>query len=152
MNELVTLLAHYRAELDAHKAELKERQAELDEILAALPIAQTMATIKEEVDVLAAEEQRIYRALCIEAVNAYETTHDKRPHPAVQIKLMTQVDYNEDKFKAWAIEHDLPGLLKLDKAAAKKVATGPTAPDFVTIGTYPQATVATDLSEYLDEQ
>ena len=72
---------------------------------------------------------------------------DKKPHPAVQIKTYTVLEYDEGDALDYCREH-LPNALKLDKRAFEKVAKV-AEPEFVAVKDEDRATIARDLSEWL---
>jgi DNA polymerase-3 subunit epsilon len=79
--------------------------------------------------------------------------NDKHPHPAVGIRNITRLEYDPRKAYLWCQDH-LPAALVLDRTFFEKhaKAVAKTSPlDFVTISQEPQATIATDLSAYLDK-
>lgn len=104
--------------------------------------------MKEQLNVNEYEAKKHEDAIKRIAVDEFDG-ENKQPHPAIQIKTFTVVSYDDDVMKAWAIEHNHPAMLKLDKVAANKVAKGPTAPEFVSIKTEDRAQIKTDLSDYL---
>ena len=71
---------------------------------------------------------------------------DKGKVFGVGIREETKLDYSDDDAYKWAVAHQM--ALKLDKRGFEKIAKVDT-PDFVTITTEPQATIAQDLSEYV---
>ena len=143
INSLVVSLAQKRKQV----AGQIDRVTQLKEILEK---SQEWVMLQAAIDKLSLDKEvanEAYQLLCDTSLDL----GDKHPHPAVTIKDVTLVDYDEDEFKSWAIEHNHPGLLNLNKSAAKKVATGPTAPDFVTVTKEPKAYIKNDLSEYIKE-
>ncbi len=81
-----------------------------------------------------------------ETLICYAMTADKHPHPAVSIRIERRPVYEMDEARKYCFEH-MPGAMKLDEAAFKKVALAGGLP-FVTIEEKPTATIATDLSEW----
>ena len=71
---------------------------------------------------------------------------DKSKRFGIGIREETKLDYSDDDAYQWAVAHQM--ALKLDKRGFEKIAKVDT-PDFVTITTEPQATIAQDLSEYV---
>jgi len=92
-----------------------------------------------------AEEEDKLRELTIKA---YQETGNKAPAPGVGIREVTKLEYDPKNALMWAVEHRL--ALQLNKTAFEKIAKTDT-PEFVTVSTEPQATIATDLSEVLKE-
>jgi len=82
-------------------------------------------------------------------LKAYQETGNKAPAPGVGIREVTKLEYDPKNALMWAVEHRL--ALQLNKTAFEKIAKTDT-PEFVTVSTEPQATIATDLSEVLKEQ
>ena len=66
----------------------------------------------------------------------------------VQIKVFTNLEYDENTAVNYCLEHQHATLLKLDKRGFEKVAKE-LKPDFVKIDEVARAQIATDLSEYL---
>jgi len=81
------------------------------------------------------------------ALQVYAETQDKKPHPAVPIKIYTVLQYEQQDAIEYAREH-LPTALKLNTSTFEKVAK--VVPlDFVTISEEPRATIARDLTAYM---
>ena len=75
-------------------------------------------------------------------LRAYAETGDKAPAIGVGIREVTKYAYDPKTALNWAIEHKM--ALKLDETKFKNhVKADP--PDFVTVTTEPQATIATNL-------
>ena len=146
MDNIVRILASARADTQSAKSAVELLQAELE----ATDEYQRLQLAKQNLSERTSSERTVYDALYDQAVQNYDG-QNKKPHPAVGLGDYTVVEYDEEAMKNWAIDHKLPGLLKLDKRAANAVAKGPTAPEFVTISTEVRARIAADLSEYLDE-
>ena len=72
---------------------------------------------------------------------------DKGKVFGVGIRECLKMHYSDDDAFEWAVAHKL--ALQLDKRTFEKIAM-PTPMDFVTITTEPQATIAADLSEYVE--
>ena len=81
------------------------------------------------------------------ALLGYLKDGEKKPHPAVQIKIYTTLAYGLDDAKKFCIEKH-PDALKLDKRAFEKAAKV-LRPDCVTVESEPRPTIAQDLSQYL---
>jgi len=81
-------------------------------------------------------------------LKAYQETGNKAPAPGVGIREVTKLEYDAKKAFDWAIQHAM--ALKLDTATFEKIAKA-SPPEFVKIHTDPQATIATDLSNILQE-
>jgi len=72
---------------------------------------------------------------------------DKHPHEAVNVRVLTVLEYGEPQALTYAREH-LPQALKLDRREFEKVAKVLKL-DFVATREEPQPTIATDLSRWL---
>lgn len=88
-----------------------------------------------------------------EAIKNYEETKDKAVNAHVGIREMTKLEYELQKAVEFC-KDKLPEAFKFDPGVFEKYvkAMEKISPvDFVKISKVPQATIATDLSEYLDE-
>ena len=85
-----------------------------------------------------------------EALAAYQETAETKPWPGVQVKIYTEIEFDETEALVWCREY-MPTLLNLDVTRFKKVAPHIwDAP--ITITKVPKATIARDLGEYLAEE
>lgn len=139
LNTMITTLARVQLdytrakdELDAKRAAWEaEHQTELD----------TLATLKDTA-------AKLNDAVRDAAVAEFSTTGNKKPHPAITVKMFTAYSYDEDVATAWALDN-APGLLVLNNKEYEKVLkTGALAGMPGTVDETPKATVARDLSEY----
>ena len=80
---------------------------------------------------------------------AYAQTGNKTPSPGVSVRETVQLLYEERDALGWAKEHNL--ALQLDRKAFEKIAKADTL-DCVKYLTVPQATIATDLTPYLEKK
>lgn len=82
-----------------------------------------------------------------EAAEAYYATSlDKRPIAGVGIREVTEYNYDPETALDWAVQHQMRGLLQLNKSRFEGLARA-AADDmpFVAITSHPQATLAADL-------
>jgi len=146
LHEEIKGLAGVRQTEAEIKAEVADIQAELEASALWKALQERKALLRSASE--AAEQQADYvREL---ALAAYGKRGDKRVHPAVTIKTYTTLNYDPANALNYAREH-LPGALKLDVRAFEKVAKV-AGLDFVEIEQEPRATIARDMSKYLDEQ
>jgi len=145
MNEKIKRLAYYRLVEAEHKARIAEVRAELEANPLWAYLTKKQERLKAAQAKVADAEQEVRSA----ALGWYETTSDKKPHPAVQVKLYTTLAYDPQAALDYACEH-LPKAIKLDKRAFEKAAKA-IEPDFVAFAQEARATIARDLSEYLDK-
>ena len=81
-------------------------------------------------------------------IKAYQDTGNKKPVDGVGIRELTKLDYDPKEALKWALEHRI--ALSLDKKTFEGFAK--TTPlDFVAVTEELQATIATDLTQYLTE-
>jgi hypothetical protein len=93
------------------------------------------------------------RLLQTAALDAYAATGTKKPHPAIGVRVNTQVVYDPDKALEWSRSNLLAAVTldrKMFEAHAKAVAKTQPIP-FVALVQTPSITIASDLSEYLPE-
>ena len=148
LDEMVRKLAEARAELATHKTE----KAKLEDRITAEIVEKygdEGARLNELIAAAQQAEIAADEALRAAAVAQYEATQDKRPHPAVTVKVYTTLSYEEADALEYCQKH-LPKALKLDRREFEKVARA-AEPVFVTFVVEPKATVATDLSAYVGE-
>ena len=126
-------LADARGDLERAKSVLAARQAEFDNENAGLAklISECGAEIKGiEADI----RGRGYSA------------DDRAPAPGLTVKVVTQIAYDPEVARDWAIGREHWNLLSLDAKAFERVAVG-LRPDFVTVARVPTGSIARDLSE-----
>lgn len=124
--------ALYNARLAAWQAANADLMADLDNARAAV-----------------AEAERAVRTATLDA---YAQTGDKKPHPAVGVRLNKVICYDGDSARVWAMTAS-PMLLKLDAAAFDKAVRAGLVPvDIAQVDDVPQATIATDLSAYIESE
>lgn len=141
----IRILAADRDALSELKASIQAQNEELKQTMEYQRLDYMQTQAKALLDAIQQQEDSIKKI----AFNLYGINHNKQPHPAVQIKTFTIPVYDDDVMKAWAIDHKHPAMLNLNRAAANKVAKGPTAPSFVTILEEDRAQIKSDLSDYL---
>lgn len=73
---------------------------------------------------------------------------NKQPAPGVGIRVTTRLTYDEAKAMMWALDHQMPQLLKLNVKAFEKAAPALGLPFVETVST-PSATIASDLGAVL---
>lgn len=82
----------------------------------------------------------------------YFENGNKKPAEGVSIRETIKPVYDPEVALEWAKEHKLALIPEsLDVKAFEKIVKTST-PDFVTLSIEPQATIATDLSKYLEEE
>jgi len=115
--------------------------------IAASALGQQLTEAEARV-LLARDAEADARALLDElAQMAYAAHGDKHPHPAIAIRELTVLDYDQKLARQWA-ETNLRAALVLDYKKFEKAVKDLGAPDFVRIHTTPQVTVSADLSAY----
>jgi hypothetical protein len=90
-------------------------------------------------------------AIKLEAQMQFVRDGNKAPHPAVKVREMTKLEYDPDFALTWC-KSNMQSFLELDKTAFEKYAKAviEVAPvPGVKLVTVPQATIASNLSEYL---
>lgn len=137
LEEQIKMVAELRKRYDALNEILKTRKAEWEEAFAEL-----ISDVKSTAVIVAEAEMQLRES----TIKSYNETGNKAPAVGVGIREVTKYDYDPALALKWAKSHDL--ALKLDDTAFKKIIKAD-APDFVKVITEPQATIATDLTEYL---
>ena len=138
------------ATLKAHEALLKDHGANIEKNIAEAVAetawgkeSQRVKAALSDVSAEIAEADQLLRGLALDVFNA---TDNKHPHPAVTVKMFIVLRYDPDKALDFARDH-LPKALKLDKRTFERAAKA-IEPDFVTIAKEPKATIDKDLSEW----
>jgi hypothetical protein len=101
-----------------------------------------LEAIAEETESLSGQENSL-RDMTLQA---YEQTGRKAPAPGVGVRILTKLDYDPKEALKWAMSHQI--ALSLDKKSFEGFAKA-TPLEFVTVKEEAQATIATDLSEYV---
>jgi hypothetical protein len=137
-------LADHRAQAAKYKKFLAGLLAEVKNTEVYGRYDQEFHTHEEEAEALEAELREM-------AVLDFDLTHDKHPHPAVSIKVMTRLQYDPERAAGFCREY-LPSAIKVDYKTFEKYAknVADTAPlDFVEFVEEPQAQIVTDLSKFV---
>jgi uncharacterized membrane protein YheB (UPF0754 family) len=144
LNELVREVAKQRQTAQMYKRLVDEMQELLEKTPAWKDLQQLQGKAKTQQAELNDWEERLDKA----ALDQFRETVEKHPHPAVQIKMHTRLDYSREHAKEYCIQH-LPNALKLDTTVFEKAARV-LGLDWVSEGLFPRAYVDRDLSAYLD--
>jgi hypothetical protein len=147
MHDLIEALARARNIEQEYREEIKGLEREI----ALTGIGQRLAYVKNDLlRVAKLDVEDATAAVRRAGVEAFEESGKTRPHPAVQIKQYTVLDYDDAYALEYARQH-LPQALKLDRRVFEKVAKA-AQPDFVAISKEPRATISRDLSEYVKDK
>lgn len=142
MNELETqiqLVAELRAGAQkASEAKIAARVAWENENKALLDLASFTAKNVEDAEA-------VLRELTLKV---YAETWNKSPAPGVGVREVTKLEYDAKVALIWATDHRM--ALKLDTSAFEKIAKASPL-DFVQMRGEAQATIASDLSSYLQK-
>ncbi len=145
---IISRLALSRQTLDEKKDELARKRAAFD-----LENAQLIADIKAAQE----DNDKYYRVACDFGAAEYETFGTKKPHPAIEIKIVETPLFNAPEAEDWA-RRNMPGLFVFDGKAYGKMlrvyhesktlaAVLPTMPGEMIAEA--KAYVSADLSEYV---
>lgn len=141
-------LAHTRWLLGHRKQELSEAQEALEET----PQFAEVTDLVNEINTYNQAEANLKADIGVASIRLSELSEyeDRKPVSGVQIKEFTTIEIlDEKKAKVWAADN-APDTLTLSASKFNKVAKVLNL-DFVEIGKEYKAQVASDLSEYLDE-
>lgn len=130
-----------------------EAKTELDRLMDKLKQSPEWIEASELADCERDTAETLEAELREDILENFAATGNKKPHPALSVREVTRLEYDADIARAWCT-HKLPKALKLDVRLFEKhaKAIGDTSPiEFVNITKEPQATIATDLSDYLVE-
>ncbi|MBM3155593.1 MAG: hypothetical protein FJ008_09770 [Chloroflexi bacterium] len=145
MNQVVVNLASIRKV----EAEYLQEIAEIDKELAATPLGQRLARCKELLGVARLDKADAEDVVRNAALQVYEATGDKQPHPAVKVVMSTVLYYDQGAALDYCRQH-LSKALKLDRGEFEKAAKV-IEPEFVIISQMPTTRIASDLTAYLDQ-
>lgn len=129
------------------KAEFRQEVADVEAEIAFSGLGRVLAERKEYLATARAEVTDAEEVVRQTALQAYEQTGEKRPHPAVLVKARTVLAYDPGDALEYAREH-LPQALKLDRRTFERVAKA-AGLEFVSVGQEMRPTIARDLSEWL---
>ncbi len=143
MENKIKELAQARASLAYAKDKARILEAEL---LSNPVYVQLKGTIQTIADTISQMEESLRAA----ALESFALDGNKKPHPAVTIKMFSSVKIaNEESATEWCFANFRPAL-KLDAKIFEKAAKDGNVPSgLVVVGEEPKAQIATDLSEYV---
>jgi len=144
INEAVVNLAKQRQQIKTIKQQISAAEAEL----AASDLGQQLAVMRENLKNATATASAVEQEVRDTATKIYDTLGEKTPHPAVKIKMYTVLDYDPQAALTFSAKH-LPKALRLNKTVFERAAKI-MGPDFVTISQERRATIARDLSKYME--
>ena len=145
LKELAKKVAELREDLEANNAVYKAFQEELSKT----PIGKQTEIQAERVKEIAIAMQAAEAELKAAAVALYQETKEKKPIDKVEIKITTELEYEDDKILAWC-KDNAPTLLIVNKKPFEKTAVNIGAP--VKVNEIPKCYIGSDLSQYLEEK
>lgn len=137
------------AELRIVEEELKAYAEKSFDAVQELPEWKLYQEDKEEVDYIKEQIDELRAEINELTIQEYIVSGEKKPAPGVGIRVYTVLNYDE----AEALEYcrnNLTPALRLDKRTFEKIAKDSNF-SFVEYEEEPRATIASDLSEYLDD-
>jgi hypothetical protein len=141
LEEWIRQLAKERAYVAEHRQCIEEIEAEIS----ASPLGQALERERQYLETAKEGAAMLEQDIRSLAVTIFAADGDKRPHPAVGIREMTRVEYDERLARAYC-QHRLPDALRLDATVFEKVIRSlDEPPKFVTVYKEPTATIARDL-------
>jgi hypothetical protein len=145
LREGLGAVAALRVDLD----ETKQRLADAEAALHDTPEWERYEEMRGEVQAVNELLSTLLMTVKYDALSAYQATGAKQPESGVTIKMYSVLKYDLDTAEDWCREN-APTLLSLDVKRFEKAAkTLPGAP--VEIEQEPRATIASDLSAYLEQ-
>lgn len=108
----IELLAHYRCEQNI----LRDR---LTRITERLNQDEELVACKKLLDEMNAKADKLDAEIRMDAIQHFDIYGDKKPHPALSIKVMTELDYDDRLAMAWC-QTRLPNAIKLDRSVFEK--------------------------------
>jgi len=120
-------------------------QIDLDQSLEGKRFAMAIERVKEYSIQLETAEAELKAA----AVALYQETKEKKPIDKVEVKITTELEYEDDKILAWC-KDNAPTLLIVNKKPFEKTAVNIGAP--VKVNEIPKCYIGSDLSQYLEDK
>jgi ABC-type transporter Mla subunit MlaD len=147
LDDLVRQLHAKRQELARAKDDIQSTEVSI----AASDLGRALEAAKERAGVAKSDLDELDAKLRQVALDVYQRTQDAKPFGdrRVQIKQYTTVDYDPDTALDYARQH-LRAAVKLDKRKFDRLSKDLEL-DFVTIEQEPRATIARDLSQFLED-
>ena len=136
LNELAQQLADARK----HAAVLEELVATLEAEITAHPLYSKWKDVQKELKEAQAQADVAKALFGMEAIAEYNRSGEKKPHPAVEIKIMTEILYDDEEALKYARLH-IPNAVKLDAKKFEAVAVASEL-SFVRTEEYPKAYVS----------
>ena len=136
LNELAKQLADARK----HAAVLEELVATLEAEITAHPLYSKWKDVQKELKEAQAQADVAKALFGMEAIAEYNRSGEKKPHPAVEIKIMTEILYDDEEALKYARLH-IPNAVKLDAKKFEAVALASEL-SFVRTEEYPKAYVS----------
>lgn len=145
-------LQHVRRKLHQRKENMKALKKEAEQVLKEAGLKKRMDRLKDQIDELKQQEKKQKDVVGDWAVIAYEQHGEKKlVEEVVKIRIYKKFDIPESDAIAWAVENQMPTLLKLNKKNYKnqmKVGTMPSMPG--SIEEDPRPFVSGNLDTFLD--
>lgn len=142
IQEMVRKLAQARQMTEIAEDSARWTEKEISETELGRKLAE-----EKEIVRLAKQDETAARAALDQAV-LESFDGNKHPHPAVTVKEMTKLDYDQKQAREWA-DTNLRSALVLDAKRFERAILATEAPEFVTIRTEKSVAVSSDLSLYL---
>lgn len=136
LNELAQQLAEARQ----HAATLESLADHLEAEITSHPLYSKWKDVQEELKVAQAQADVAKAIFGMEAIAEYNRSGERKPHPAVEVKIMTEVLYDDEEALKYARLH-IPNAVKLDTKKFEAAAKALELP-FVRTEEYPKAYVS----------
>lgn len=142
--ELLEGIAMRRENVEDKKENIKEFEILVEQTSEFKDLQQAKDHLSQLAYDLASLEAE-YREICLES---YKETGEKQQLGGM-IKIFKKYNYDEEAAIAWAVEHKIVTVLKLDSSAFKKVANSMQV-EFVETLEIPRMTLSKDFSKWLE--
>jgi hypothetical protein len=137
------------AKLREKHQEAQEAAKRAQEVLETEPLWQKVQSFKTDAAVVGELVGKLENEIKNVAIEEY-MINGVKDKGGVQIKVFTNLEYDEQAAVNYCLAHQHATLLKLDKRGFEKVAKE-LKPEFVKIEEVARAQIATDLSDYLKD-